>query len=89
MYKCFMNIKWLIFTNNVHYGKYMYHHINMSDLCPDLKNTSFDKFPPNAVVDVYAQYVHDLVDVLDRHTLLVSRLTYKDSADWLSDFINV
>ena len=31
------------------------------------------------------KYVHDLGDVLDRHAPLISRLTNKDSADWMSD----
>ena len=43
------------------------------------------KTPANAVVDLYEKCVHDLADVLDRHAPLVSRLTEKDSADWLSD----
>ena len=57
----------------------------MSDLCSNLKSTCFIKPPANAVVDLYKQYVHDLGDVLDRHTPLVSRLTKKDSAAWWSD----
>ena len=51
----------------------------------DLKSTSFVKSPANAVVDLYEQYVHDLVDFLHRHAPLVSRLTKTDSTDWLSD----
>ena len=57
----------------------------MSDLCSDLKNTSCIESPDNTVVDIYEQYVCDLGDVLDRHAPLVSRLTKKESADWLSD----
>ena len=53
----------------------------MSDFCTDLKNTSF----PDAVVDLYEQYVHDLGNVLDRHAPLISGLTNKDSVDWVSD----
>ena len=62
-----------------------HHHINMSDFCPDLKNTSFVKSPAHAVVDLYEQYVRDLGNVLDSHAPLISRLTNKDSADWMSD----
>ena len=62
-----------------------YHRINMSNFCSDLKNTSFVKSPANTVVDLYDQYVHDLVDVLDKQTPLISRLKKKDSADWVSD----
>ena len=51
----------------------------MSDFHSDLKDISFVKSPANAVVDLYDQYVHDLVDVLDRHAPLVSRLTKKES----------
>ena len=49
------------------------------------KNTSFVKSPADAVVDLYDQYVHDLSDVLDRHAPLISKLTKKESADWMSD----
>ena len=31
------------------------------------------------------KYMHDLGDILDRHAPLVSRMTRRDSADWLSD----
>ena len=62
-----------------------YHHINMSDFCSDLKNTSFVKSPADAVVDLYEQYVCGLGNFLDRHAPLISRLTNKDSADWMSD----
>ena len=62
-----------------------YHHINMTDFRSDLKNTSFIKSPADAVVDFYEQYVHDLGNILDRHAPLISRLTKKYSADWISD----
>ena len=51
----------------------------------DLKYTSFIKSPADTVVDLYEQYVHDLGNVLDRHAPLLSRLTKKDFADWMSD----
>ena len=54
--------------NKVQYRRH--HHINMSDFCSDLKNTSFVKSPADAVVDLYEQYVHDLGCVLDRHAPL-------------------
>ena len=54
----------------------------MSDFSSDLKNTSFVKSPANAVVDVYEQYVHDLDN---RERPLISRLTKKDSTDWMFD----
>ena len=57
----------------------------MSDLRSDLKNTSYIKSPANAVFYLYEQSVHDFGDVLSRHAQLVSRLTKKDFADWLSD----
>ena len=38
----------------------------------------------DAVADLYEQYAHDLGNVLDKHTPLVSSLTKKDSADRLS-----
>ena len=57
----------------------------MSDFRSDIKNTSFVKSPADAVVDLYEQYVHDLGYVLDRHAPLISRLTNKDSTDWMSD----
>ena len=57
----------------------------MSDFRSDLINTSFIKSPADAVVDLYEQYVHDLGNVLDIHAPLISRLTKKDSADWMSD----
>ena len=57
----------------------------MSDFRSDLKNTSVVKSQVDAVVDLYEQYVRDLGNVLDRHTLLTSRLTNKDFADWMSD----
>ena len=69
--------------NKVQYRRY--HHINMSDFCSDLKNTSFVKSPADAVVDFYEQYAHDLGNVLDRHAPLISRLTMKGCEDWLSD----
>ena len=69
--------------NKVQYRRY--HHINMPDFCSDLKNTSFVKCPVDAVVDLYEQYVYDLGNVLDRHAPLISRLTKKDSEDWMSD----
>ena len=47
--------------------------------------TSCIKSPVDAVVDLYKQYVHDLGNVRDRHAPLISRLTKKDSADWMSD----
>ena len=59
--------------------------MNMSDFRTGLKNTSFVKSPADAVVHLYQQYVHDLGNVLDRHAPLISRLTNKDSADWMSD----
>ena len=62
-----------------------YHRINMSDFRSDLKNTSFVKAPVDGVVDLYEQYVRDLGNVLDRHAHLISRLTKKDSADWMFD----
>ena len=62
-----------------------YHHINMSNFCSDLTNTSFVKSPTDSVVDLYNQYVHDLADVLDKHAPLISRLKKKDSTDWVSD----
>ena len=65
--------------NKVQYRRY--HRINMSNFRSDHKNTSFVKSPANAVVDLYEQYVHDLVDVLNRHAPLISRLKEKDSAD--------
>ena len=69
--------------NTVQYRRY--HQINMCNFCSDLKNTSFVKSPANAVVDLYEQYVHDLVDVLDKYAPLISRLKKKDSANWVSD----
>ena len=69
--------------NKVQYRRY--HHINMCNFHSDFKNTSFVKSPANAVADPYEQYVHDLVDVLDKHAPLISRLKKKDSADWVSD----
>ena len=69
--------------NVVQYRRF--HRINMSDFRSDLKNTSFVKSPADAVVDLYDQYVHDLSDVLDRHAPLISKLTKKESADWMSD----
>ena len=69
--------------NKVQYRRY--HRINMSDFRSNLKNTCFIKSPANAVVELHEQYVHDLGDVLDEHALLVSRLTKKDSSDWLPD----
>ena len=53
--------------NKVHYRRYDC--INMSDLRSDLKNSSFVKSPANAVVDLYEQYVHDFVNILNRHHL--------------------
>ena len=69
--------------NKVQYRRY--HHISICDFRSDLKNTFFVKSPANAVVDLYGQYVHDLVDVFDKHAPLISRLKKKDSADWVSD----
>ena len=69
--------------NKVQYRRY--HRINMCNFRSDLKNTSFVKSPAHAVVDLYEQYVHDLVDVLDKHAPLIYRLKKKDSADWVSD----
>ena len=69
--------------NKVQYKRY--HRINMSNFRSDLKNTSFVKFPANAVVDLYDQYVHYLVGVLDKHAPLISRLKKKDSADLVSN----
>ena len=69
--------------NIVQYRRY--HRINMSDLRSDLKNTSFVKSSADAVVDLYEQCVRDLGNVLDRHAPLISRLTNKDSAEWMSD----
>ena len=43
------------------------------------------KINNDAVVDLYKQYVHDLGNVLDRHAPLISRLTNKDSTDWIFD----
>ena len=63
----------------------MYHRINISNFHSDLKNTSFTKSLADTVVDLYEQYAHDLGNVLDRHAPLASRLTKKDSVDWLSD----
>ena len=57
----------------------------MSDLYSDLKKNFLCQTPANDAVDLYEQYVYDLGDVLDRHEPLVSRLTKKDSAYWLSD----
>ena len=57
----------------------------MSDFRSDLKNTSFVKSPADSVVDLCEQYICDLGNVLDRHAPLISRLTTKDSADWMSD----
>ena len=57
-----------------------YHCINMSDFRSDLKS------PGDTVVDLCEQYAHNLGNVLDRHAPLVSRLTKKDSVDWLSDY---
>ena len=69
-----------------HKVQYRRHHrIDMSDFSSDLKNTSFVKSPADTVVDLYEQYVHDLGNILDRHAPLISRLTKKDSADWMSD----
>ena len=51
-----------------------YHHIK-SDLCSDLKNTSFVKSPAVAVVYLYEKYVHDLGNILYRPAPLISRLT--------------
>ena len=62
-----------------------YYHINKSDFCSDLKNTSFVKSPADSIVDLYEQYAHDLGNVLDKHAPVISRLTKKDSANWLSD----
>ena len=70
-------INWLA-PNIVQHRRY--HHINMSDFHSDLKNTSFVKSPADAVVDLY-----DLGNVFDRHAPLISRLTNKDSTDWISD----
>ena len=36
-------------------------------------------------MNLYEQHVHDMVDVLDKHAPLISRLKKKDSADWVSD----
>ena len=37
--------------NKIQYNRY--HHINMSDFCYDVKDTSFVKSPANAVGDLY------------------------------------
>ena len=73
----------IAFGAQVQYRRY--HRINMSDFHSDLRNTSFLKSPDDAVGDLYEQYVHDLSNLLDRHAPLISRLTKKDSADWMSD----
>ena len=57
----------------------------MSDFRSDLKSTSFVKSPADAVVDLYEQYIRDLGNAFDRYAPLISRLTNKDSADWMSD----
>ena len=57
----------------------------MSDFHSDLKNTS----SADAVVDLHEQYAHDLGNVLYRHAPILSRLTKKDSADWMSDDLQI
>ena len=61
----------------------------MSDFRSDLKNTSSVKSPADAVVDLYEQYVCELGNVLDRHAPLKSRLTKKDSVDWMLSMCKV
>ena len=74
-------------TNRVPYRRY--HCINMSDFCSDLKNTFFVKSPSDAVVDLYEQYACDWGNVLDSHAPLISRLTNRDSVDWMSDDLSM
>ena len=62
-----------------------YHRINMSKFGSDLKDMPFVKCPANSVSLLYAQYVHDLSCILDRHAPLVSCLKTKQCADWLSE----
>ena len=83
MVKCTIDFPHLVAhtPNKVQYRRY--HRINMSEFRSDLKNTSFVKSPADAVL--YEQYIHDLGNVLERHEPRISRLTNKDSADWMSD----
>ena len=69
--------------NKVLYRRY--HCVNMSDLRSDPKSISFVISPANSLVHLYEQCDNDLGDVLHSHALLVSRLTKKDSLDWLTD----
>ena len=50
----------------------------MSDLQSDPKDATFVKYPKNSVHYLYAQYIHDQCDILDKHVPLLSRLTQKD-----------
>ena len=69
--------------NKIQYRRY--HCINLSDFRSDLKNTSFVKSPTDTVLDLYEQCIHDLGNVLNRHAPVISRMTKKDSSDWMSD----
>ena len=62
-----------------------YHRIDIDQFRNDLSNIAFVLSPGGTVAELYDQYMVGVTEVLDVHAPIISRMTKRQSDEWLSD----
>ena len=62
-----------------------YHRIDIDQFCNDLSNVPFVLSPGGTATELYDQYMVGVTQVLDKHVPIISRMTKRQSDEWLSD----
>ena len=62
-----------------------YHRIDIDQFRNDLSNIPFVLFPEGTAAELYDQYMVGVTQVLDKHAPIISRMTKRQSHEWLSD----
>ena len=62
-----------------------YHRIDIDQFRNDLSNIPFVLSPGGIVAELYYQYMVGVTQVLDKHAPVISRMTKRQSDEWLSD----
>ena len=62
-----------------------YHRIDIDQFRNDLSNIPFVLSPGETAAELYDQYLVFVTQVLDKHAPIISRMTKRQSDEWLSD----
>ena len=62
-----------------------YHRIDIDQFRNDLSNIPFVLSPGGTAAELYDQYLVFVTQVLDKHAPIISRMTKRQSDEWLSD----